>query len=310
MNQESKRIERLLPQKTLVLALLLLAFFVVSIANGTDEIEATRALIKVVDSTNIPAEKEGVLRSIEIKIGDLIQKDQAVAKIDDGDAKLKYGKVAVEHQIAERASRDDTIVKFAEKSHAVSLSELKRATDANDEIDLAISESEIDRLRLIVDRSSLEIEKAKIDFDVNKLTEKLRRIEKEQIQNDLAKFQIKSPTDGLVVSVEKQTGEWVKPGETIARIVRINVLRVEGQIPVEQASLKLKGAEVIVTLATDQVGEKASKRMKVGKVIFVSLEANPIEKRVKIVAEIDNSDLAFRPGLPVKMVVKTDKVLD
>lgn len=281
-----------------------------SSVSATDEIEATRALIKVVDTTNIPAEKEGVLRSVEIKIGDLVQKGQRVAQIDDRDAQMKYEKVAVEHEIAERASRDDTIVKFAEKSHAVSQTELLRATEANDEIELAVSETEIDRLKLIVEKSTLEIEKAEIDFEVNKLTEKLRRIEKEQIQNDLSKFQIKTPTDGLVVRVEKQLGEWVKPGETIARIVQINVLRVEGQIPVEQASLKLKGADVIVTLSPNSTDDSKPKIQKKGKVIFVSLEANPVEKRVKIVAEIDNSDLAFRPGLPVKMVVQFDKSLD
>lgn len=278
--------------------------------SATDEIKVTRALIKVVDTTNIPAEKEGVLRSVGIKIGDLVQKGQGVAQIDNRDAQMKYEKVAIEHEIAKRASRDDTIVKFAEKSNAVSQSELLRAIEANNEIELAVSESEIDRLKLIVEKSTLEIEKAKIDFEVNKLTEKLRRIEKEQIQNDLSKFQIRTPTDGLVVSVEKQVGEWVKPGETIARIVQINVLRVEGQIPVEQASLKLKGAEVIVTFSSNLANDPKNKIQKTGKVIFVSLEANPVEKRVKIVAEIDNSDLAFRPGLPVKMVVKFDKSLD
>lgn len=270
------------------------------------QIEAKRALIKVVDSTNIPALQEGPIRTMDVRLGKIVQRGQLIAEIDDHKAASRLDKISVDHAIAVRQSKDNTLVEFARKALEVSKSELQRAVSANSEVDLAVSQSEVDRLQLVVEKNRLEVDKATIDLDVLKLTEKMRLIEKTQAARQLEEFKIRSPCDGLVVQVDKQVGEWVEPGTTIARVVRIDVLRVEGQIPVEHASLKLKQAKVSVVaqLSPNQSIEKQ------GEIIFVSLEANPVDKLVRVVAEIRNEDLTFRPGLPVKMSIKLPVALE
>jgi multidrug efflux pump subunit AcrA (membrane-fusion protein) len=41
-----------------------------------------------------------------------------------------------------------------------------------------------------------------------------------------------------------------------------------------------------------------------GRVTFVSPEANPINRQVKVIAEFDNQDGRLKAGLPAKMTIR------
>jgi multidrug efflux pump subunit AcrA (membrane-fusion protein) len=99
--------------------------------------------------------------------------------------------------------------------------------------------------------------------------------------------------------VHRRAGEWVAPGETLVRIVRIDRLRAEGFIDAALAEVDLVGAEARLAI-TSAGGEK---RVFAGVVVFVSPEIDPVNGQVKIWAEIENRSLALRPGLRGELTV-------
>ncbi len=266
------------------------------------DIKITKAMIKIVESVDVPVERAGVVTELNVREGQIIKKGQVVGQIDDATYQIRLAKAKVELEIAQRRTKDSTLVEFAKKTAEVSQAELKRAKNANQSVELAVSDTEMDRLALVVAKSKLEIEKAQIDFDVAQLTEKLQSVEIEDNQNEIAKHQIKSPIDGLVVKVDKAKGEWADPGERAFRMVRINRLRIEGKIRVDLA-VGLKNREVKIQV--ELPNKKSITRT--GKVVFVSPEANPVSRTVPVWVEFDNSDSALWPGLQGTIIIPANE---
>ena len=103
---------------------------------------------------------------------------------------------------------------------------------------------------------------------------------------------------GLVTEVKRHKGEWVEPGQSIVRILRLDRLRAEGLASAELLGCDLHGRPV--ALKVEQEGKPVEFT---GKVVFVSPEIDPVNGQVRVWAEIDNKDGKLRPGQPVKMVI-------
>jgi hypothetical protein len=103
------------------------------------------------------------------------------------------------------------------------------------------------------------------------------------------------------VSIEKQLGEWVDPGTEFARIIDTSLLRVEGLIPASANRVKLKGQSAVVRLTTDR-GVVIERQ---GKVVFVGVNANPVNSKVSVWIEFENSDKQLTPGLRVEASIDT-----
>jgi hypothetical protein len=80
------------------------------------------------------------------------------------------------------------------------------------------------------DRAKAQVKVAIVDRVVARLTAKVKEAQVEATANELARRQITSPFKGEVEDVKRQVGEWVQPGEPIARIVQLDRLRVKGMV--------------------------------------------------------------------------------
>ena len=110
---------------------------------------------------------------------------------------------------------------------------------------------------------------------------------------------IKSPLDGVVVEINQRPGEWVEPGETMFRVVRIDRLRVEAFLDAHQAAGLLVGRPV--KLAIDAKGDATAEFS--GKIVFVSPEVDPVNGQVRVWAEVENPDGQLRPGVHGKLSI-------
>ena len=81
--------------------------------------------------------------------------------------------------------------------------------------------------------------------------------------------------------------------DTLVRIVRIDRLRVEDFVPVEVAIDGILGNPVTFTPSITKLQNRAF----LGKIVFVSPEANSLDSKVRIWAEIENTEQRLRPGL-------------
>ncbi len=259
----------------------------------------TEGVITLLGEVRVPAREAGILAELLIDAGSNVTAGMLLGRLDDTQATLLRDQSAIELQHAERLAGNDLQIRLARKAHEVAAAELKRALEAAERFAKSVSQTEIDRLRLTVDQTSLQIEQSQFDLETARLAVSTKTAALGLAEHELSKRSIRAESPGVVVEVLKQTGEWVEPGEVVARLVRMDRLRVEGFLPAPQATSKLVGraTRILVKLQDNDLVEIA------GKVTFVSPEIHPVNNMVRIWAEVSNADGALRPGLQATLKI-------
>ena len=327
----------------------------------------TTALIQ---HAEIAAREPGILKSLSVKPGDSIAEGQLLATLDDElqeiavrqaelnvqiaqlkaenklpietaramvrEAEQEKAKLEVAARISQKQAESNVAVRLAEKSKDVAKYELDRAQKAKDSFSGSISNSELNRLTVLFDQRTLEIEKAEEDRAINVLkpeadlaavqqqAEAIARTqslaaEREQEQQvaqanlevakselaeaklQLERRRLKAPFAATVVAVSRQPGEWLEPGSVVLRLIQLDRLRVEGFVSADQAVLMAPGQRVRIVFPGNLV-EPVS-----GEISFVSPEVEPVNQQVRIWAEFDNPEKRIRPGLVTTMEVESTK---
>ena len=323
----------------------------------------TTALIQ---HAEIAARESGVLKSISIKPGDSISEGHLLATLDDElqeiavqqaelnvqiaslkadnnlpvetakamvrEVEQEKNKLEVAARISQKQAESDVAVRLAEKSKDIAKYELDRAQKAKESFSGSISNSELNRLMVLFDQRTLEIEKAQEDRAISILkpqgdlaavqqqaeaiarTQSLaaeKRQEQQVAQASLAlakselaeaklqleRRRLKAPFAATVVAVIRQPGEWVEPGSIVLRLIQLDRLRVEGFVSADQATGIQSGQRVRIVFPGN-VGKPVS-----GEITFVSPEVEPVNQQVRIWAEFENPERRIRPGLVASMEV-------
>ena len=323
----------------------------------------TTALIQ---HAEIAARESGVLKSISIKPGDSISEGHLLATLDDElqeiavqqaelnvqiaslkadnnlpvetakamvrEVEQEKNKLEVAARISQKQAESDVAVRLAEKSKDIAKYELDRAQKAKESFSGSISNSELNRLMVLFDQRTLEIEKAQEDRAISILkpqgdlaavqqqaeaiarTQSLaaeKRQEQQVAQASLAlakselaeaklqleRRRLKAPFAATVVAVSRQPGEWVEPGSIVLRLIQLDRLRVEGFVSADQATGIQSGQRVRIVFPGN-VGKPVS-----GEITFVSPEVEPVNQQVRIWAEFENPERRIRPGLVASMEV-------
>lgn len=265
-------------------------------------IKVEGAILKTIDSTAVSAQVSGILNDATLREGALVKKGQCLAKIHDSAVRIKLDQIKLQISIAMR-KRDNSIDKqVASKNREVAETEYQRALSANEKVPNTYPLNEVDRLKLVAERSRLEEERAVYNMQMAALEAEVANSDYVQTEDLLARHSITSPVDGMIVAVEKKLGEWVEPGTEVYRIVRTDTLRIEGLIPVNTDDGNLIGRSVSVELLR---GDRS--QMFVGKVVFVSPDANPVNSLVRVYIEVENPERKLRPGLQVRAEISAEE---
>ena len=323
----------------------------------------TTSLIRKAD---IAARDTGMLKTIAVKMGDKVDAGTLLASLDDElqelavreaelnvriaelkadnhlpvetaqaqvrEAELEKAKLDIAAKISQTEAGSDVSVRLAEKNREVAQFELNRAQKAKDAFSGSVSNAELNRLQVLYDQRTLEIEKAKEDRTIASLkpkadqaavlqqTETIARTqlltsEREQEQHvartnlevasnelALAKLQLDrrrlvAPFSATIVSIERQPSEWVEPGASVMRLIQLDQLRVEGFVSAAAATQMMPGQKVVIRFAGDQLPAVN------GVVTFISPEIDAVNQQVRVWAEFENENHRVRPGLVASMVV-------
>jgi hypothetical protein len=111
-----------------------------------------------------------------------------------------------------------------------------------------------------------------------------------------------APFDGYVNKVYRHVGEWVSPGDAVMQIVRVDRLRVSGNLDANEwgpDDVEGRKVTVEVTLPHGRV-EKVT-----GKVVYVSpvIEAGQLPITAEIESPLDHGRPVVRAGLKASMIV-------
>ncbi len=115
------------------------------------------------------------------------------------------------------------------------------------------------------------------------------------------KHRIRSRVNGIIRSIEKRPGHYVKAGERIMEIEATDRVRIEGQLDVQYAPLLHRGMEVIVEPAVPSApvaSHKGHRQAVTGLAVAVTARQNPPERVPLVISTAaDGTALVWDPNL-------------
>ncbi len=237
-------------------------------------------------------------------------------------------------EVATLKSKNEVRVQASEKAEAVAKNELSRAVQARSQFADSVSQSEIDGLRLSHEQRMLEvrqaslerqldalqlqseqevertfqlaIQRARIELEVAIANARISAMEIElgRHQHRLAELavdqhRVVAPWNGTVTKQFLHQGEWVKRGEPVVRLIRLDRLRAEGYAGADLVP-HLQSAST-VKLNVDLGDGRATQRE--GEVVFVSSELDPVNQERAFWVEFENPDRIVLPGMRLSLTI-------
>jgi macrolide-specific efflux system membrane fusion protein len=296
-------------------------------------IQVSRCIISLVDDVEVPAQVEGVLtgqiplldeggeyrledgnpqyQPFRVQEGMEVKAGQPLALVDDREAWKSYQAAKARLEGARLEAGNDISVRAAHKAWEVSCVEVRQAEEANRRAPGSVPYLEMNRLYLQRDQLELQKQKAEHELNLAQVAVKIREAEAQGAWLALQRHVIRSPVDGIVVEVYRDIGEWVKPGDSVLRIVRMDRMRIEGYLNIAEVHpAEVAGQPVLVRITTPVGGTSLAgngdDQSFTGRITFVSpiVEAGG---RYLVWAEVDNrqndGQWVLRPGLSADMII-------
>jgi multidrug efflux pump subunit AcrA (membrane-fusion protein) len=269
-------------------------------------VDTARFRVGFIDEPQVAGQEAGVLVEIKVKEGDLVKADQVLGKIDDSQPKMQ-GKIAhAEHKAAEEKANSTVDIEYATKASEVALKEFQKSREANKRQAGAISVIEVERQWLTYERGMLEIKRANSEKVIAGLTANAKAVEIEAADEAVRRRVITSPVDGMVMQVYLQKGEWVRPGDPVVHVVKLDKLKVEGSVELA----KFIPSQIIDSPVTIEATLQDRKLKFGGRIVFVKPMVNTIGE-YQIKAEVENrqenNHWLLLPGMYVDMTIHPRK---
>jgi multidrug efflux pump subunit AcrA (membrane-fusion protein) len=185
-------------------------------------------LVSAIDDTQVSAKEAGVITSISVKEGQLVSNGDLLAQIDDAQPQMEKRKAMAEKKAAEAKANSDVEKRYDTAAAEVAKYGYLKKKEANDRVPGAVSGPELQEARLQWTGAVLKCEQADLEALIARLTVDDKQAEVDAADEAIRRRQIRSPQDGVVEEIVPHVGEWVKPGDSVIRIVRIDRLQVEG----------------------------------------------------------------------------------
>ena len=138
--------------------------------------------------------------------------------------------------------------------------------------------------------SEMQFLKAKSDFETNnKMVE--------QIRDQLSKTKIYAPFDGEIDEIISNLGTSLVPGSSILRVVNLDIIYAEAQVPEKYVSSIELGTEALVSIPLLNK-EVTSKIVQSGNFI------NPNNRTFRVEAPVENKDKRIKQNLNARIKIK------
>jgi multidrug efflux pump subunit AcrA (membrane-fusion protein) len=255
--------------------------------SSSDSPTTESAQADVIHDVLIPVREPGIIEQILVKEGDWVQAGQSIAEMDRTLNEIELRAAQLRQKLAEKKATDKVDERYSAKSKEVAAATLKRSQSAVDDFPKSISATEIEQLTLELERATLSIEKAIFERELSSIEAELYDEEANAANVKLVQRSIRSPIDGLVVEVVPQVGEWLNSGQTVARIVQLDRMRIKALLPVDQINQSFIGRRAVFE---SSVGGEPYE----GTIHFVSPEVLPGTDKVQFWFDVDSPERKLR----------------
>lgn len=188
--------------------------------------------------------------------------------------------------------REGQLVKKGELLAEINDSGLKEQLDQM-LIQANYTKDNFDRIKRLWEKnigSEMQFLKAKSDFETNnKMVE--------QIRDQLSKTKIYAPFDGEIDEIISNLGSNLVPGSPIVRVVNLDIIYAEAQVPEKYVSSIELGTEALVSIPLLNE-EVTSKIVQSGNFI------NPNNRTFRVEAPVENKDKRIKQNLNARIKIK------
>ena len=188
--------------------------------------------------------------------------------------------------------REGQLVKKGELLAEINDSGLKEQLDQM-LIQANYTKDNFDRIKRLWEKnigSEMQFLKAKSDFETNnKMVE--------QIRDQLSKTKIYAPFDGEIDEIISNLGSNLVPGSPILRVVNLDIIYAEAQVPEKYVSSIELGTEALVSIPLLNK-EVTSKIVQSGNFI------NPNNRTFRVEAPVENKDKRIKQNLNARIKIK------
>lgn len=136
------------------------------------------------------------------------------------------------------------------------------------------------------------------EFDRIKNALEVARANLRQAELALSKSTCSSPVNGVLDQLLVDRGEYVSPGDPLARVVQIDQLKVLVDLP-EKDVASLRPGQIVEILTANQPGPTETSRN--GTILHVGYRADQASRTYRVKIAIDNSDGELRPGMILRV---------
>ncbi|HEV7226805.1 MAG TPA: HlyD family efflux transporter periplasmic adaptor subunit [Pirellulales bacterium] len=267
------------------------------------EREVDRCQVTLIDVVDVAAQEAGLLKGLEVREGSEIKEGDLIGQINDSKMRMAKKVAEAEHKVALAEAENDIAIRYSEKAYEVARQEWVVRHRANQQVPGSTPEVEMEKLKLQAEKSKLEIEKAELERTIASLTAESKEASVEAADDDIHRRRILAPLDGVVAEVFRHHGEWVNPGDRVVQLLRMNKLRVEGDLNIAEVS----PSDIVgrpVRIVAKLTGGKQEQFQ--GKVVFVDLRiltGGVYRVKAEVVNRQENGAWTLLPGTTVNMFI-------
>ena len=285
----------------------LLFLTVTGSASAAEGIEVHDCAVRFAAEVDVPALATGQVAEVNVAPNDTIQLGSPIGRLDGRSLLIRRRAAQLQYDNAKTDSEDDVEVQYAIVAKAEAEAELDLSRSIQRDARGAVPLTRMRQLRLAVERGQLEVAQAKRRLKRAEVEAGLREADLAVIDDQLRNLHVESPIGGVVLDIDRETGEWIEKGETLATIGRIDRLHVHALLSSQEiAPAQCHGLSVSVHWVDPSDGKEKSLR---GKVLSVDPQMLP-GGRYRLHAEIVNRPVdtdakqwQLRPGTEVRMKV-------
>lgn len=268
--------------------------------------------LTLIDEADIPAQEAGVLKSltarvkdpatgqfreVEAKEGLEVAEGDHLGQIDDLHAQRALEIAQAKLRAASREAGNDVNVRYAQAKAEVAYAEIEQADATNAKAPGTVTPFELRRLKLAYNESYLAIEQANHELAIAGERENVSKAELAAAVEDVRRRKIIAPWSGMIVQRYRRVGEWVKPGDPVFQLVRLDRLRTQAFLDAEKiAPAEVDGQPVTISVTLAHGVQRTFQ----GQIVFVNPRIEN-DGRFLVHAEVINEQDAsghwlLRPG--------------
>lgn len=274
-------------------------------ALNQDLIPIQNCQVSLLDDVDVPAKESGVLTELPVREGSLATEGDIIAKIDQRIALLQEKAAQNRLEVAEKEATNQISVEYARATAEVAWAEILAAEAANSRVPGTVTTSELRRLKLQHYEATQSIKNAQKKLEIAALEANVARAELDAAKEGVDRRLVRSPISGEVTLRYKNKGEWVQPGEPVLRMIRLDVLRVEGSVdPNMYSPSEIDGRPVTVEVEL----ERGRRERFNGKIVFIdpTIQSNNtyiVWAEVKNAMSPDGRHWLLGPGRTATMTI-------